>query len=260
MLLFCPSCFNMNKLKQMPSDFVKNMTPTAHAPTAKNVAIKELPVSARPRERLAAGGVGAMSDTELLAIVIGTGSRGESSLRLAERLISKYRLIGKVGGDFDELAGTCGIGPAKAAQIVAAIELGKRAVNESAGKKQVFASPDVVAAWLMPKMRDLESEHFRALILNTRNQLLKSVDIAVGSLSAAIIQPRELFKTAIRANGAAIIAAHNHPSGDVTPSREDIILTRRLAEAGRILGIEFIDHLIIGDGCWVSLKEKGYLS
>lgn len=234
------------------------MTSAAKAPNVKHIVTKDLPESIRPRERLAAIGAARLSNSELIAIVIGTGGRGVTSLQMAEKLMGTFGGVGKLGaGDFHDLAAVAGIGPAKAAQLIAAIELGKRAGSEAASSRTDLSSPEKVAELLMPLMRYLEIEHFKALIVNNKNQLLKSVDIAVGGLSAAIIHPRELYKTAIRANGAGLIVAHNHPSGDVTPSREDIVLTRRLAEAGRILGIDFIDHIIIGDGSWLSLKEQG---
>lgn len=236
------------------------MTSAAQAPIAKHIATKDLPVSIRPRERLAAAGAERLSTAELIAIVVGTGTRGVSSLQMAERLMGIFGSVGKLGaGAFEDLAAVEGIGSAKAAQLIAAIELGKRAGSEQATTRVSLSTPEKVAVMLMPKMRYLENEHFKALIVNNKNQLIKSVDIAMGGLSAAIIHPRELYKTAIRANGAGLIVAHNHPSGDVAPSREDILLTRRLAEAGRILGIDFIDHIIIGDGCWLSLKEQGLI-
>ena len=222
---------------------------------------KSLPVSIRPRERLAAIGPAKMSDIELLAIVLGTGTRGLNSIRMAEGLLARFKKIGSLGAaDFSDVASINGIGPAKASQLLAAVELGKRACVEESDKKISLTSPAKVAKLLIPKMRHLEEEHFKALILNTKNQLLRVVDVAVGTLNAAIVHPREIFKIAIKANAAGLIVAHNHPSGDTNPSREDIALTRRLAEAGRILGIEFIDHIIIGDGCWLSMKEKGHFT
>ena len=236
------------------------MTSTAKAPFVKHIATKNLPVSIRPRERLASIGTSALSDAELIAVVLGTGARGTTSLQMAQRLLSRFEMIGKLGAaDFSDLANIEGIGPAKAAQILAAVELGKRAASEKSTPRMPLNSPQAAADMLLPKMRYLETEHFQALILNNKNQLIKSVGVSVGALSAAVIHPRELFKTAIRCNAAGVIVAHNHPSGDVVPSREDIILTRRLVEAGRILGIDLIDHLIIGDGRWLSFKEKGYI-
>lgn len=227
----------------------------------KHIATKDLPASIRPRERLASVGAERLSDVELLAIILGTGARGVTSMQMAAGLIGKFGGIGKIGaGDFDDLSAIAGIGPAKAAQLISAIELGKRAAGEKAGTRKSLSSPEQVAELLIPRMRYLETEHFTALVVNNKNQLIKSADIAIGSLSAAIVHPRELYKIAIRANGAGLIVAHNHPSGDVKPSREDILLTRRLAEAGRLLGIDLIDHIIIGDGYWLSLKEQGYIS
>ncbi len=224
-------------------------------------ATKNLPVSIRPRERLAAIGPEKMSDIELLAIVLGTGTRGINSMGMAEGLLARFKKLGTLGAaDFSDVESINGIGPAKAAQLLAAVEIGKRASVEESDKKMSLTSPAKVAKLLIPKMRNLEEEHFKALILNTKNQLLRIVDVAVGTLNAAIVHPREIFKIAIRANAAGLIVAHNHPSGDTSPSREDIALTRRLAEAGGILGIEFIDHIIIGDGCWLSMKEKGHFT
>ncbi|HEB12292.1 MAG TPA: JAB domain-containing protein [Actinobacteria bacterium] len=239
----------------------RDLTSEARKSDDVNTTIKNLPVSIRPRERLAAIGPGKMSDIELLAIVLGTGTRGLNSMRMAQGLLARFKRIGSLGAaDFSDVASINGIGPAKAAQLLAAVELGKRACVEESDKKISLTSPAKVAKLLIPKMRDLEEEHFKALILDTKNQLLRVVDVAVGTLNAAIVHPREIFKIAIKANAAGLIVAHNHPSGDTSPSREDITLTRRLAEAGRILGIEFIDHIIIGDGCWLSLKEKGYFA
>lgn len=233
----------------------------AKAPVAKHMTTKDLPASIRPRERIEAVGAAGLSDSELLAIVLGTGAKGVTSVRMAEEVLKRFGRVGRLGAaDFEELASIHGIGQAKAAQLLAAIELGKRVAGEKAPKRQSLNAPEKVADLMMPKMRHLEREHFMALIVNTKIQLLKLVEIAIGGLAAVIINPRELYKAAIRANGAGLIVVHNHPSGDVQPSREDIVLTRRLAEAGRILGIDFIDHVIIGDGCWFSLKEKGYIS
>lgn len=226
-----------------------------------NITTKNLPSSLRPRERLASVGPAQMSDAELLAIVLRTGTRGLNSTRLAERLIQAFDgEVGRLGrAELEELGDIEGVGPAKASQIVAAIELGKRIAAAKPSRRLSLGSPEKVAALLMPRMRDLEREHFVALIVDSKLRLKKEVDIAIGGLNAAIIHPRDLYKTAIRSNGSGLIVAHNHPSGDVSPSREDIMLTKRLSEAGKILGIEFHDHVIIGDGQWLSLKEKGVI-
>ncbi len=237
------------------------MTAAVDKSVTKHITTKELPESIRPRERLALNGAEKMSDTELIAIILGTGTRGINSMRMAEKLMAGFKRIGRLGAaDYSDVSAVSGIGPAKAAQLLAAVELGKRVSYEEPNKKISLTSPGRVVEMLIPKMRNLEEEHFVALIVNTKNCLLKMVDVAVGTLSSAIVHPRELFKTAIRANGASLIVAHNHPSGDVEPSREDIELTRRLIEVGQILGIELIDHIIVGDGSWLSLKEQGYFA
>jgi DNA repair protein RadC len=228
----------------------------------KHITTKELPTSVRPRERMAAAGPESMSASELIAIILGTGTKGITSIRLAENIMYEFDdRIGRLGqADLEELAGIGGVGPAKACQVLAAIELGKRVAIAKPSRRESLTSPERVACLLMARMRDLEREHFVALIVDTKIRLKKEVDIAIGGLNAAVIHPRDLFKAAIRANGSGLIVAHNHPSGDTTPSREDIVLTKRLSEAGKILGIEFHDHVIIGDGRWLSLKEKGYFS
>jgi DNA repair protein RadC len=229
------------------------------APFGKHLTTKNLPESLRPRERLAAVGAQRLSDCELIALVIGTGARGVNSMSLAQEICCRFeKRHGRLASaDLPELSAVPGVGPAKAAQLLAAIELGKRSVIEKTPEKESLASPEQVVRCVMPKMRHLEREHFAALIVNTKMRLIDYVEIAIGGLNSAIIHPRELFKQAVRANGAGLIAVHNHPSGDPNPSREDIMLTRRLVEAGKLLGIDLIDHVIIGDGCWVSLKERG---
>jgi DNA repair protein RadC len=231
------------------------------APFKKHFTTKDLPESLRPRERLAAVGAQRLSDSELIALVIGTGAKGVSSMSLAQEIFCRFeRRLGRLAAaDLPELSAVPGVGPAKAAQLLAAIELGQRSAVGKTPEKESLASPEQAARYVMPKMRHLEREHFAALIVNTKMRLIKYVEIAIGGLNSAIIHPRELYKPAVRANGAGLIAVHNHPSGDPDPSREDIILTRRLAEAGKLLGIDLIDHIIIGDDCWVSLKERGHI-
>lgn len=227
----------------------------------KHITTKDLPTAIRPRERMAVVGPANMSASELIAIVLGTGARGVTSMALADKIVKAFEgRAGRLGeADLEELSAIDGVGRAKASQILAGIELGKRAAAEQTVRRPSLASPEKVAQMLMPRMRNLEREHFVALIVDTKIRWKKTVEIAIGVLNAAIIQPRDLYKAAIRANGAGLIVAHNHPSGDVNPSREDVVLTKRLVEAGKILGIDFIDHIIIGDGCWLSLKERGYL-
>ncbi len=225
----------------------------------KNLTVKELPPDIRPRERLFEQGSASLSDVELLAIIIGTGSKAETSLQLSQRLLQEFDNLGKIGKAApEELLGIRGIGKAKAAQLLAAMELGKRLFKmPSKAQNMVVNKPEDIAALLMVEMRYLDREHFKVIILNTKNVVVKILDVSIGSLTSSIVHPRELYKSVLKYNGAALIVAHNHPSGDPEPSPEDIRLTNRLYEAGRILGVELLDHIILGDGKFVSLKEKG---
>lgn len=222
--------------------------------------LKELPASLRPRERLTAMGPAMLSDADLLAILLRTGKKGENALDLSARLLTDMGDIGALASAMPEdLCRITGVGEAKAAQVIAAFELGRRAASASPAKRPVVSSPADVVGVLMAEMRYLDKEHFKALVLNTKNRLLRVLDISVGSLSSSIVHPRELFKAVIRLSGAAVVVAHNHPSGDPTPSAEDISLTRRLVKAGSILGIDLLDHVILGDGTFVSLKERNLM-
>ena len=220
--------------------------------------IKDLPVDERPRERLAHAGEGALSTAELLAIILRTGVGGESVLALATRLISRYGgLPGLARASFAELRAEKGLGPAKTAQLKAALELGRRMLLAAPEDRFVVRSPADVAQLLMAEMGHLEQEHFRVLYLDTRNRLLGSETVYVGSLNASHIRVSEVFREAVKRNCASIIVAHNHPSGDPTPSPEDVEVTRQLVAAGNLLDIEVLDHLIIGQQRFVSLRERG---
>ena len=220
--------------------------------------IKDLPVDERPRERLARAGEGALSTAELLAIILRTGLGGENVLAMATRLISKYNgLPGLARASFAELQAEKGLGKAKTAQIKAALELGRRMLLSSPEDRFAVRSPADVAQLLMAEMAHLEQEHFRVLYLDTRNRLLGSETVYVGSLNASHIRVGEIFRDAVKRNCAAIIVVHNHPSGDPTPSPEDVAVTRQLVEAGKLLDIELLDHLIIGQQRFVSLRERG---
>lgn len=227
------------------------------------MTIKDLPENLRPRERLIKYGAKSLSDAELLAIIIRTGSRHDTAIGLAQKLLKgNYGSEGLrflVDASFEELSKITGIGNAKAAQIKASIELGRRLSALTTVERNVIKSPKDVKELLMEEMRYLDREHFRALLLNIKNQVISVEDISVGSLNSSIVHPREIFKTAIRRSCASMILVHNHPSGDPTPSQEDIEATKRLLEGGRILGIDVLDHVIIGDGRYVSLKEKGLI-
>jgi len=220
--------------------------------------IKDLPTRERPRERLARCGETALSTTELLAIILRTGVGGESALGVAGRLLSNYDgLAGLARASFAELRAERGLGDAKTAQLKAALELGRRMLLVTPEERLTVHSPSDVAQLLMAEMAHLEQENFRVLYLDTRNRLLGAETAYVGTLNASHIRVGEVFRDAIKRNCAAIIVAHNHPSGDPSPSPEDVEVTRQLAAAGELLGIELLDHLVIGQACFVSLRERG---
>ncbi len=226
----------------------------------KYLTLKELPAEIRPRERLLTSGAGSLSNVELLAIIIRTGTKNASAIDLAERLFAEFKdLAGLMQASIEELAAVKGIGQVKAVQIKAALELGKRLMLLPPAERLTIRTPDDVVGLVMDNMRHLDREHFCALLLNTKNQVLSLETISIGTLSSSMVHPRELFKAAIKKSAAAVIIIHNHPSGDPTPSKEDISITKRIVEGGEILGISVLDHLIIGDNKFVSLKAKGFI-
>ncbi|CAH0318860.1 MULTISPECIES: RadC family protein [Peribacillus] len=222
--------------------------------------IRDYPKEERPRERFLQDGPQSLSNQELLALLLRTGSREESVLQLSGRLINSFkglRLLKEA--TVEELTVIKGIGEAKAIQILASVELGRRINNLNDQDRYVIRSPEDGANYCMEEMRFLSQEHFVCLYLNTKNQVLQKTTVFIGSLNASIVHPREVFKEAFKRSAASIICLHNHPSGDPSPSREDIEVTKRLVECGKIIGIEVLDHIIIGEHKYVSLKEKGYL-
>ncbi len=222
--------------------------------------VTALPPDARPRERLRTAGPAALGTTELLAVLLGTGSRGRGVLPMAEHLLSTFGSLQELSrAPVEEIDQVAGLGPAKAAALLAAFELGRRAQGGTGGDRTTIHSPAEAAALLAPRMATLDREHFRAILLNTKHEVLAVVEVAVGSLDSAPIHPREVFKEAVRRSAAAVILAHNHPSGDPEPSGDDIAITDRLRAAGQIVGIDVLDHLIIGHGRSVSLRERGLL-
>jgi len=227
-------------------------TPVEYLPT-----IKEMPASERPRERLQAYGVGALSTSELIAILLRTGMEGQSAVNVGSRLLRDYGLAGLARCSFDELVNEKGLGPAKAAQLKAAFELGRRLLTEAPEELPQIRCPADAANLLLSEMGVLEQEHLRTLLLDTKNRVLAKREIYVGSLNTSLIRVGELFRPAVQANSAAIIVVHNHPSGDPTPSPEDVAVTRQIVDAGKLLDIEVLDHLIIGWQRWTSLKERG---
>ena len=222
--------------------------------------IKELPADERPREKMKERGAQALGNSELLAILLRTGTAAESALRLAENLLDRAGGLAGLGhATLEEVEQVRGIGEAKAVTLLAALELGRRVDSLAPLDRTAVRTPDDVAALLLPRFRDESRESFVAVLLSTKNHVLKTPVISVGSLNASIVHPRELFREAINASAAAVIVAHNHPSGDPTPSPEDVSLTRKLVEAGKILDIPVLDHVVLGDGKYVSFKEKGIL-
>jgi DNA repair protein RadC len=220
--------------------------------------IKDLPADERPRERLEHAGEGALSTSELLAIILRTGVGGESVLDVAHRLLARHGgLSGLARASFAELEAERGLGKAKTAQLKAALELGRRMLLISPEDRFVVRSPADAAQFLIAEMSHLEQEHFRILYLDTRNRLIGVDTIYVGSLNASYIRVSEVFRDAVKRSCAAVIVAHNHPSGDPTPSPEDVEVTRRLVAAGELLDIEVLDHLVIGRQRFVSLRERG---
>ena len=225
----------------------------------KSFTIHDLPTSERPRERLQKLGVDALSAQEILALILGRGIAGESVMVTAQRLLSQFgNLKGIANASLDELSQVKGIGPAKASQIKAAFELASRLEDYSeAGDKPLVKHPEEVVNLVRNRLKGKKKEYFLALLLDTRNQLIKISEISVGSLDSNIVHPREVFKEAIAASAASVIFVHNHPSGDPTASEHDVKLTKRLAEAGEIMGIDVLDHIIIGDKIFLSLKREG---
>jgi len=224
------------------------------------VVIRELPAHERPRERLLYEGEKALSNRELLAILLGSGYKDHSALSLADHLLRTARsLRGLAAMDVEELQKIKGIGLAKAAQIKAAMELARRLSLEPSYQRVAIRHPGDVAKLLMDDLRDLDHEQFKLLMLDTKHRVIKIQTLSVGDLNGTLVHPRELFKTVIRRNSAAVILVHNHPSGDPEPSVDDIELTRRLVAGGKLLGIEVLDHVIIGDNTYVSFKERGYI-
>lgn len=222
--------------------------------------IKDMPVDQRPRERLIRDGSGVLSDSELLAIILRTGSAGKSAVELATDVLSLFAgLKNLVQAGVEELSTINGMGPAKAAQLKAALEIGRRVASVSDIDRPSIKGPEDAAVLVMEEMRHLDREHFCALLLNTKHQVLAKETISIGTLNSSIVHPRELYKTAIKRNAAAVILVHNHPSGDPNPSKEDREITRRLQEAGSIIGIEVLDHIIIGDNKFVSFTVKGMI-
>ena len=220
--------------------------------------IRDMPQGERPRERLRDHGPQYLSNAELLAILLRTGTAAENVVSLATRLLSAHGGLGGLSrAGFKELTETRGVGEAKVAQIMAALELGKRLASLPAEERPAISSPNDVSNLLSAEMALLDQESLRVLLLNTRNQVLGVREVYRGNVSSAVIRAAEVFRDAIRENAPSIIVVHNHPSGDPTPSDEDVRVTGQLVEAGKLLDIELLDHIILAQRGLVSLKERG---
>lgn len=233
------------------------------AEKSDHMAIREMPRDERPREKLIKHGVHSLSNAELIGIIIQTGCQDATAVELGQRVLRAFDndLSAFFGMSIEELERNerlKGIGPAKACQIKAAIELGRR-VNTHPPEQPKIGSPGDVAALLTDELRYLKQEHFMVLLLDNKNKVIKTETISIGTINASLVHPREVFVKAIRQHAAAVILAHNHPSGDPRPSAEDRAITKRLLESGEMLGIPVLDHVVIGGADYVSFKESGYI-
>jgi len=221
--------------------------------------LADLPADDRPRERLALAGARALSNAELLAILLRVGVEGENAVRLAERLLNEVGgLPGLHRASLSDLQALRGIGSAKAAQLLAAIELGRRIAISVPEERPMIKSPADAANLVLYELSGFEQEHLLVILLDTRNRVLgKPVEVYRGSLNTSLIRVGEVFREAVKVNAAGVIVVHNHPSGDPSPSPEDVAVTRAIIEAGKLLDIEVLDHLVIGQQKFVSLKERG---
>jgi len=223
-----------------------------------NYRIKDLETSERPRERLARLGAQSLTKAELLAILLRVGVTGENAVQLAQRLLDTCGgITGLHKTPYEEVCNLRGVGPAKASQIKAAIELGRRMAMESPDERPAIHSPEDAAALVSFEMSTLEQEELWVLALDTRNRVINIQSLYRGSLNSSHMRLGEIFRFAVRINAASVIVAHNHPSGDPAPSPDDIAVTRSIVQAGKLLDIEVLDHLVIGNGRFVSLKERG---
>ncbi|HUP90536.1 MAG TPA: DNA repair protein RadC [Longimicrobiales bacterium] len=227
-----------------------------------NYRIRDWPSRERPRERLFSGGAHSLATRELVAILIGSGTEAKSALEVAGALMhagdgSLRRLAAMSAADLTKVSG---VGPAVAARMLAALELGRRMARETRAERPRIQGPADVYELCAPVLRDLTQEEFRVLLVNVQHAVLREIVVTRGTLDTSVVHPREVFRAAISESAAAVILVHNHPSGDPTPSREDREVTEQLAAAGRLIGISVLDHVVVGDGRYVSFVEMGLLS
>lgn len=229
-------------------------------PPVYPTAVRELPEEDRPRERLARLGPEALRDAELMAILFRTGPKAVGAVALADQVLAHFgNLRSLAHASLEELQQVKGLGHAKAVEIKAGLELGKRLAAYTGRDRTRIRGAEDVANLLMVQFKDYENEHFKCLLLNTKNDLVKVVDVSHGGLDGAMAVPRDVFRQAVRESANAVIVCHNHPSGDPQPSRDDMALTKRLTESGDLLGVRVLDHIVFGDGRYVSFKERKLL-
>jgi DNA repair protein RadC len=220
--------------------------------------MRDLPLELRPRERILTEGPAALSTAELLAVLLRTGSPARSALQVATDLVCAHGSLDRIArASPRELCRTAGVGEVKALHLLAAFELGRRLGALPGRARSAVRSPADAAALVMPDLRFQETERFWVLLLNTKNEVLDRIEVSRGGLASSPVHPREVFKAAVRHGAAGVILVHNHPSGDPTPSQSDLATTARLGRAGGVMGIPIIDHIIVGDGRFVSLRERG---
>ncbi|MGN1266495.1 MAG: DNA repair protein RadC [Dorea sp.] len=223
--------------------------------------IKDMPRLERPYEKCEEKGASSLSDCELLAVLLRTGTRGENALSLAERLLyhtGESGILEIHHFSVEQLMQIKGIGKVKAIQIACISELAKRLAKAEAKETLCFSSPESIAKYYMEDLRHEKQEHMKMIMLNSKANLIGESDVSKGTVNASLITPRELFIKALEKNAVSIVIMHNHPSGDPTPSRDDMLTTKRIAEAGDLIGIELLDHIIIGNNCYMSFREEGY--
>ncbi len=222
--------------------------------------VKDWPRDERPRERLIRYGAESLSDAQLLAIILRTGGARKGVVALGMELLDRFKGLREIDcASIADLSSVKGIGTAKIAQLKAAFALGKRLMSESPDGNTVFSSSRAVYTYFAPRFKNLKKEAFLSLLLDTKNRLIKEAAVTEGTLTNSLIHPREAFREAVRESAASVIFVHNHPSGDPEPSRDDIAVTERLKATGEIIGIKVLDHVIVGDGKYASLKERGFL-
>lgn len=239
----------------------RNISQTATATDGASLRVREMPEEDRPREKLDRLGSEALTNAELTAILLRTGAGGDNVIQVAQRLLNLFdnNLKRLADASVEEMAAVRGVGRVKAIQVKAALEIGKRLSMLADDTRPVIRTAHDVARLLGASFRDLPQEEFRILLMNTRNEVTYQHVVSRGTVNSSLVHPREVFREAIRRASNAIICAHNHPSGDPSPSAEDVAITKRLVEAGDVIDIRVLDHVIIGDGRFLSMRERGLM-